>query len=854
VIKPFRCALFLAALGGLVVPNRPAEGRPAPADEVRTYEKNGAAVIENARVRVEFDLGRGTYRAIDRRTGGAVLEDAFASVGVMESRSADQRHAWSERAVEDALGRGRSLVLTCASAGYPALLLEIILYEGRSAIVLGLGLDNTTGYPVRVRRLQPVAARAFSGAALDENFRLLDGNGGGEPTRVIEEKSLRSRNNLLATFGAGPERRSLVLGGLTYADFEKFARAEKMSPPSDAAAGSSPAGPSKARLDVGLWSEDPVGKLVEAGTRYFPQDKYYVDFATADPFLALEQYGLSVRAAQITKLSPYTFPSVCLWYVSVPEYGGGPAINDSTGAVWEIEQAARRGFLKYSPVAIRLVPDNYDPNNEQGWWDDEHFGKLGETSLIIGPHLKPPYETIRKWGRAVRARGGIPLLYMQTARRSEDYASRYPGHMLFNRTDVQATHREDGREIWWYGDVFPMWGYDFTDPGFIAHMRNVYANFKSGGVAGLMYDYPATGWAFDGGFEDEHATTAWAYRNIFKLAREGLGEDCYLHERNLGRGSDVTLGLVASQRVWGDTDRINPAMASRCGLRWYKNRVVVAYDMDAKNPFRCRPDNRDGWRAMFTMAYVAGGRLLLGASFSKMTDAQLSDLSRTIPYPEAPKSARPVDAFTGVEFPRVYDYAVNSRWHQVTLYNTAYDSVEWRKGSAGEKLEPQGKPAASSVAVDLGRPNAEGGLGLDSAARYYVYDFWNERLVGVFPGSARLEQSLRPGEARMLSVHQAEPHPQFISTNRHVMQGLLDLPKCDWDGRAGELRGTARVIGGEPFKIVFALNGFTPADVRASGAEAAIRVIDPQAGLAELTLTRPENGETEWAARFSKSE
>jgi hypothetical protein len=66
------------------------------------------------------------------------------------------------------------------------------------------------------------------------------------------------------------------------------------------------------------------------------------------------------------------------------------------------------------------------------------------------------------------------------------------------------------------------------------------------------------------------------------------------------------------------------------------------------------------------------------------------------------------------------------------------------------------------------------------------------------------------------------------------------------------LRGTAKVIGGEAFKIVIALNGFQPLGARAAGAGAAIRVFDSKAGLAELTLTRPENGDTEWTVRFSK--
>jgi len=37
---------------------------------------------------------------------------------------------------------------------------------------------------------------------------------------------------------------------------------------------------------------------------------------------------------------------------------------------------------------------------------------------------------------------------------------------------------------------------------------------------------------------------------------------------------------------------------------------------------------------------------------------------------------------------------------------------------------------------------------------------------------------------------------------------------------------------------------------RAADAGAAIRIFDPRAGLAELTLTRPANGETEWTVRF----
>ena len=809
---------------------------------VRT--KGQVASIENSYIKIDYDLGQGKYSATEKRNRSVRISEAFTSIGVLNSSDPGFKHAWQSDTAKDALGTGKVLRITSSKDGLPSIILDMTLYADKKFVVLAAGIDNKTGYPIQVKSIHPINAKAFSGLDLDADFKMLDGNGGGEWTRLTSENTLRCRNNLLVTFGKQGARRSLVIGGLTYNDFEKFARASKNSKGAAAAGQDS--------LSIDLWGDDPVGKLVEPGSSYVPNDKYFVNFAEDNPFAALEEYGLALRAAQAIKLNVYDFPSVCLWYVSVPEYGGGPAINDSTGAVWEIEQAAKRGFLNYSPVAIRLVPDNYDVNNEQGWWDDAHFQRLGESSLIIGPHYKPPYETTKKWGEAVTARGGISLLYVQTARRSEDYCLQFPGHLLFNSPFVRFTRHPEGREIWWYRDSIPLWGYDFTDPDFIRHMREVYANFKSGGIRGLMYDYPSTGWAFDGGFEDKYATTASAYRNIFKLAYEGLGENCLLDERNLGRGSDVTLGLVASQRVWGDTDRINPAMLTRCGLRWYKNRVVVSYDMDAKNPFHCVPDNLDGVRSMFTMAYVVSGRLLLGASFSRMTDEQLFILSRAFPYHSASKSARPVDAFSGGDFPQVYDFEVNPQWHQLTFFNTAYDSAEWKKAGDGSKLDPLGKPVAAMVGVDLGKDTASGGLGLSSAKKYYVYDFWNEKLVGVFPGSARLEQQLRPGEARMMSVHEVETYPQFLSTNRHIMQGYLDMPRCEWDGNKREIKGTSKVIGGETYKVIIALNGWKPKTANALGAKSKIRLIDDKIGLAELSLDRPQNGNTAWIVTFDR--
>ena len=349
---------------------------------------------------------------------------------------------------------------------------------------------------------------------------------------------------------------------------------------------------------------------------------------------------------------------------------------------------------------------------------------------------------------------------------------------------------------------------------------------------GLMFDYPHTGWPGGGGLEDTYATAASAYRNIFRLAHDGLGNDCYLHERNLSRGSDVTLGLVASQRIWSDTDGISPEMVTRGGLRWYKNRVVVNYDMDAKNLLKAQPRNRDGVRRMLTMSYVAGGRLLLGTSFGRFNRYQLHDLQRVFPFHSDPRSARPVDAFTN-PLPQVYDFKVNSQWHQTTFYNYHVD-------------EP------ARIRVNLGGDTAFGGLGLDTGRSYYVYDFWNDCFIGKMSGNECLAQTLRPGEARMMSVHEVVGHPQFLSTNRHLMQGYVDLSDIQWDRRERRLSGRARVVGGETYRVVIAANGYCPIGSTVRNAESRVEMLEGEHGLMELLIDRGENAAVDWAVTFER--
>ncbi len=808
------------------------------------------ASIELDDLRVDFAPATGSYAVTDRRDPALRLEGAaFHGVDATGRRFAVAPStvcAWCQTEVDGPLGRGRRLGITARLADGPELILEIDLYAGRRAVVLNAGIRNTTPQPIQLTRIQPITATVFAGQAVAERYTVLDGTTGCLPTRVWTDPVVECRNNLIAKFGSAPLR-CLVVGGLTYHDFEKFARVERQGD----------------HLVCAAWSEDPVGRRVEPGETYLPDDRFYLDLSSADPFAAAEAYARCVRVAQAIELPVYDFPTVCLWWASQV----GPLANDSIGAVREMDHIAASGFLKYSPVGVRLLPDSYAADNCDGWWDEEHWQRCAPTFAEPGGCYKAPYETTAKWCQAIRARGGIPIGYMRTNGRSDDYARAFPGHMLFNDPDRQ--HRRTVGLRWWEKD-WPaerrdLVGYDFTDPDFLKHMRDVYANLRQAGLAGIFYDYPKiTGWCLEGGFEDRHATTARAYRNIFQVARDGLGKDALLQERAYFLGSDVSLGLVASQRTIWDNTMWAPPVISRAGLRWYKNRVVMNYDTDGKQIIdEYARNGRDGGRAMLTMAYVASARILIANSFAQMDADQLHDLSRVIPLHATPQSARPLDVFSGATHPRVYDFAVDADWHQLTFFNTAIEKGDWP--SIDVALEPftEGrkdfpphvralKPIVARIAVELGAPCAEGGLGLDHRRRYYVFDFWNDLLIGMYGGDDRLDQVLRPAEARMMSIHAVQDHPQFLSTNRHVMQGYVDLVgRPAWDAEQRLLSGRSRVVADDPYVVILAGNGFAVVGCSCDGGT--IHVTARPDGLWAITIESATSAEITWAVRFARS-
>ena len=593
-------------------------------------------------VSVAFDLEQARFSIADSQSGEVLL--AGAAFGLPSGRPPAGVSVLNVEDVKDALGAGKRMILkvldwnqfryTDYQQGItrpPSRLFSYTLHRNSPVLVLGFGLLTPNYISMRLTKSQPLAEGRLFGGSPIENLMVLNGGASAEPTLVASTPSCICVNSLMLTGTISGERRTAVWGGLRY---NEFAAVNLLDYPS-----------------IGCYAEDPIGRLVDEDETYLAEDTFYLDVHTRDPFDALERYGLAMRAANNAKPNVYDFPVTCGWSVSA--MSKLPEINNSVKLVGELDHANRCGLTRYTKVSLRLEPDKYHFDTVQGWWDDARMRKFH--------FLKPPYDTIAKWNEAMRARNGIPYIYMQLGMPSDDFVRQFPQYMLFNdgsevdkvMPSWQKRKRRGGRK---HPHQQPYVTFDYTDREFSEHFVKVWTKLREDGIRGVKVDYPATAWRPEGGFDDRYATCNAAYRRAFQLLRKALGEDGLIDERNLGESArpclDVTAGIVDTQRTWTDSNKFTPRMVSRSGLRWYKNRTVFNYYSDTKTVHNGPMDLVE---SMLTMNFLTSGRLDLSSSYSLFTPEITHAVSRTYPHYREARTARPLDAFTGVRDPRVYD-------------------------------------------------------------------------------------------------------------------------------------------------------------------------------------------------------
>lgn len=372
------------------------------------------------------------------------------------------------------------------------------------------------------------------------------------------------------------------------------------------------------------------------------------------------------------------------------------------------------------------------------------------------------------------------------------------------RKYTEDTHRTMAQE----------WGYEF---------------FKSDGMSGRNEGYSAHF------FERPEVRAAFRepcadpYGMWIESLRRGIGPDrVFLACQGHYSGADV---------LWADAGRIggdivhfpNPpdwacylSQARATQAQLFVNNILWYNDPDTLMVGEFA--SMDVARLATTVVALPGQLTFFGDKLTKLSPERMRLLQQTLPVCDV----RPLDLVPQDELKPVWDLKIRrpfGSWDVVSLFN-------WTK-------EP------TTLRVDFAQ------LGLDSTKEYLVHDFWNHKFLGA--RRDQFEVRLEPHSNLLLAVHARTDRPQYLSTDRHVSQGGVELNDVTWDKERAGLVSTFKLVENDRLTAFFHVPpSFAFAGATAEGAE--IDKTSTDAGpVISVTLRRATTGEAKLRLSFRRS-
>jgi hypothetical protein len=120
-------------------------------------------------------------------------------------------------------------------------------------------------------------------------------------------------------------------------------------------------------------------------------------------------------------------------------------------------------------------------------------------------------------------------------------------------------------------------------------------------------------------------------------------------------------------------------------------------------------------------------------------------------------------------------------------------------------------------------------------------------------GEAARPLDLPPASGAVVAIRPAADHPLLVGTDRHVLQGAVELAALRWEGeqerRTGRLSGTLNAIAGSRPTLTIAVpERFRPARATIDGRP--IPPGDSRDGLLRCNLPATRTGPQDWSIEF----
>jgi hypothetical protein len=341
---------------------------------------------------------------------------------------------------------------------------------------------------------------------------------------------------------------------------------------------------------------------------------------------------------------------------------------------------------------------------------------------------------------------------------------------------------------------------DFSNPQVLERVRTLFRQLVNDwGYTYIKYDFPSYD-LFDAWgpslFVDHWAHTnphtqtitgIQAYRNALETIRTSAPDTPLVACNSV---MTPTLGLANVFRIGddvGDWNRTFTYGVRSVGARYYTNGVYWTNDPDVllvREPFTI--DQARMWASLIALS---GGVVFISERLHELPPERLDIIKKAMPVYRNPGKGyafgRPMDLLEN-DPPEFWNLEVRKefgRWNVVGLFN-------WSD-------QPRDK------VIDLKS------LGLESKTPFAVYDFWKGRYLGIVQDS--LEVKLKQLSCAVLAIHPAKRHPQFLSSNRHITQGGIELDDIRWDDVVMKLSGVSKVVKDYPYFITIRVpEGFMP--------------------------------------------
>ncbi|MDO5310113.1 MAG: alpha-galactosidase [Planctomycetia bacterium] len=392
-------------------------------------------------------------------------------------------------------------------------------------------------------------------------------------------------------------------------------------------------------------------------------------------------------------------------------------------------------------------------------------------------------------------------------------------------------HNAEGQPISSWNGKYTL---DPTNDEAIAHLRHIhdvaahqwgYEFFKIDGMSGSgpgysahLFERPEVVAQFKN--PNQHAP----FERCVQALREGIGDDriflaCQGHfsgpEAAYADAARTGADIVSANQPVKWSNVLN--QAGRTLNQVFVNNIVFYTDPDT---LLVRDLPLEEARVSATIVALPGQLTFFGDKLANLPSEKTTILQQTLPVCDV----KPGALYPYFDQLAVWDLKVARKfgaWDVVALFN-------WTEEEA-------------TLAANFAE------LGLKPGA-YVGYEFWTQTPLGV--EKERFQINVPPHAVRLLAISPAIDRPQFLSSDRHLTQGAVDLQDCSWNDNDLTLNVKIALVANHTTVAKFNL----PANFQLEGVQADAVDVSSELDGATLAvaLRAQESGVYQCALKFEK--